>query len=66
MVARDNVVQHVQPVPPHPLEKPLHVKISVLRKPEQILSPMTTVSDVITSTPFVAALLPWHPMKSLN
>jgi hypothetical protein len=31
-----------------------------------ILPAMTTVSDVITSTPFVATFLPWHPMKSLN
>jgi hypothetical protein len=30
------------------------------------LPPMTTVSDVITSTPFVAAVLPWHLIKSLN
>jgi hypothetical protein len=31
-----------------------------------ILPAMTTVSDVITTTPFVAAFLPWHLMKSLN
>jgi hypothetical protein len=30
------------------------------------LLPMTTVSDVITSTPFVVAFLPWPLMKSLN
>jgi hypothetical protein len=24
------------------------------------------ICDVMTSTPFVAAVLPWHPMKSLN
>jgi hypothetical protein len=44
----------------------LHVKISVLRKPEQILSPMTTVSDVITSTPFVAAFLPCPDIDNGN
>jgi hypothetical protein len=35
--------------------------------PMPILPAMTTLSDVvITSTPFVAAFLPWHLMKSLN
>jgi hypothetical protein len=66
MIACDNVVEIVRSVPPRTLEKHLYVEIPVLRKPKQILPPVTAVRDMIASTPFVAPSFSRHTRKSLN